>query len=226
MSILSVVATPIGNLEDITVRALSVLRAADFVLCEDTRHSGRLLSHFEIRKPLIACHAHNEERAAGEVVSRLQAGMNGALVTDAGTPGISDPGGRVVARVREAGFEVVPIPGASALASILSIAGVPGKAVLFEGFLSPKKGRRRKRLTELVERQEIAVFYESPYRIVQLLKDLHDIQSNATVLVAREMTKLHEEYLFGPVAEVMERLAGRQSIKGEITVLVSPAKKG
>jgi 16S rRNA (cytidine1402-2'-O)-methyltransferase len=223
---LSVVATPIGNLEDITVRALNVLRAVDFVLCEDTRHSGRLLSHFDIRKPLVACHAHNEDRAAEQVVSRLQAGQNGALVTDAGTPGISDPGGRVVARVREAGFLVLPIPGASALASILSIAGVPGKAVLFEGFLSPKKGRRRKRLAELVERQEIAVFYESPFRIVQLLQDLHDIQSTATVLVAREMTKLHEEYLFGPVADVLSQLIGRQNIKGEITVLVSPAKKG
>ncbi len=226
MAELYVVATPIGNLDDITVRALSVLRGADFVLCEDTRHSGRLLSHFDIRKPLVPCHAHNEERAVGDVLARLEAGQTGALVTDAGTPGVSDPGGKVVAAVRAAGFPVIPVPGPSALAAVLSVAGVPGKAVLFEGFLSPKKGRRRKRLSELVERGEIAVFYESPFRIVQLLQDLLDIDSTATVLVGREMTKMHEEYLYGPVSEVLQQLAGRAAIKGEITVLVSPTKKG
>ena len=226
MAELHVVATPIGNLDDITVRALAVLRGADFVLCEDTRHSGRLLSHFDIRKPLIPCHAHNEERAVSEVLGRLAAGQHGALVTDAGTPGVSDPGGKVVAAVRAAGFPVIPVPGPSALAAILSVAGVPGKAVLFEGFLSPKKGRRRKRLSELVERGEIAVFYESPFRIVQLLQDLFDIDSTATVLVGREMTKMHEEYLYGPVVEVLQQLSGRAAIKGEITVLVLPTKKG
>ncbi|TVR32561.1 MAG: 16S rRNA (cytidine(1402)-2'-O)-methyltransferase [Spirochaetaceae bacterium] len=226
MAALYVVATPIGNLEDITIRALNTLKGVDFVLCEDTRHSGRLLAHFDIRKPLLACHAHNQERVVGDVVARMQAGHSGAMVTDAGTPGISDPGGQVVAAVRAHGLAVVPIPGPSALAALLSIAGVAGKAVLFEGFLSPKKGRRRKRLAELLERGEIAVFYESPHRIVQLLQDVLDIQSEATVLVGREMTKLHEEYLFGPVAEVLEQLGGRAAIKGECTVLVSPAKKG
>lgn len=226
MAELHVVATPIGNLDDITVRALSVLRGADFVLCEDTRHSGRLISHFDIRKPLIACHAHNEERAVSEVLARMQEGLSGALVTDAGTPGVSDPGGKVVAAVRAAGFPVIPVPGASALATLLSVAGVPGKAVLFEGFLSPRKGRRRKRLSELVDRGEIAVFYESPFRIVQLLQDLLDIDGTATVLVGREMTKLHEEYLYGPVTEVHQQLSRRTAIKGEITVLVSPTKKG
>ena len=226
MAVLYVVATPIGNLEDITIRALNTLRGVDFVLCEDTRHSGRLLAHFDIRKPLLACHAHNQERVVGDVLARMEAGQSGAMVTDAGTPGISDPGGQVVAAVRAHGLAVVPIPGPSALAALLSIAGVPGKAVLFEGFLSPRKGRRRKRLAELLNRGEIAVFYESPHRIVQLLQDVLDIQSDATVLVGREMTKLHEEYLFGPVAEVLEQMGGRAAIKGECTVLVSPAKKG
>lgn len=226
MAALYVVATPIGNLEDITIRALNTLKEVDFVLCEDTRHSGRLLAHFDIRKPLLACHAHNQERVVADVLARMQSGHSGAMVSDAGTPGISDPGGQVVAAVRAHGLAVVPIPGPSALAALLSIAGVPGKAVLFEGFLSPKKGRRRKRLAELLERGEIAVFYESPHRIVQLLQDVLDIQSEATVLVGREMTKLHEEYLFGPVAEVLEQLGNRAAIKGECTVLVSPAKKG
>ncbi|TVQ35771.1 MAG: 16S rRNA (cytidine(1402)-2'-O)-methyltransferase [Spirochaetaceae bacterium] len=226
MAVLYVVATPIGNLEDITLRAVNTLRTVDFVLCEDTRHSGRLLARFEIRKPLIACHAHNEQRAAGAVLRRLDAGQDGALVTDAGTPGLSDPGGRVVAAVRERGYSVLPVPGPSALAALLSVAGVPGKTVVFEGFLSSKRGRRRARLAELLSRGEIVVCYESPHRIVQLLRDLLDIESEATVLIGREMTKLHEEYLFGSVAAVLEQLSGRASIKGEITLLVSPAKKG
>lgn len=226
MATLYVVATPIGHMEDITLRALSTLKAVDFVLCEDTRHSGRLMSHFGIRVPLIACHAHNEERVIGDVIARLRSGQEGALITDAGTPGLSDPGGRVVAAVRDCGYPVLPIPGPSALAALLSVAGVPGKTIVFEGFLSPKKGRRRTRLTELLARGETLVFYESPHRIVQLLQDLHDIKSDATVLVGREMTKLHEEYLYGQVGEVIERLAGRASVKGECTVLVSPAKKG
>ena len=226
MATLSVVATPIGNLEDITLRALSTLKAAGFVLCEDTRHSGRLMSHFGIRSTLIACHAHNEERVIGDVLGRLRSGEDGALITDAGTPGLSDPGGRVVAAVRDGGFAVLPVPGPSALAALLSVAGVPGKTVVFEGFLSPKKGRRRKRLAELLSRREILVFYESPHRIVQLLQDLHDIESDATVLVGREMTKLHEEYLFGRVGEVVAQLAEKAVVKGECTVLVSPVKKG
>ena len=226
MAVLYVVATPIGNLEDITLRALATLKTVDFILCEDTRHSGRLLSHFGIRKPLLACHAHNEQRTTAAVVARLSAGQDGALLSDAGTPGVSDPGGKVVAAVRAQGFAAVPIPGPSALATLLSIAGVPGKAVLFEGFFSPRKGRRRRRLAELLERGENVVCYESPFRIVQLLRDLLDIQSEATVLIGREMTKIHEEYLFGSVAEVLQQLEERERIKGEFTVLVSPAKKG
>jgi 16S rRNA (cytidine1402-2'-O)-methyltransferase len=220
------VATPIGNLSDITIRALEVLKRVEVIVCEDTRHSRRLLDHYEIRKPLRSGHGHNEEQSALGIVALLEDGKDVAYVSDAGSPGVSDPG-RVIARtVRDAGFAVVPIPGPSALTAILSANGFPGKAVTFEGFLSPKSGRRRKRIAELLAREESFVLYESPHRLLKLLGDLTDLESERRILVARELTKIHEELVEGSAQEVFETMRQRQSVKGEIVVLVGPPKKG
>ena len=224
MGILYMVATPIGNLEDITLRAVRVLKEVDVVACEDTRHTRKLLSHFSITVRVIACHAQNEEQSANGIIQLLEAGQRVAYVSDAGTPGISDPGNRLVAAVRGAGFQVVPIPGVSALTSICSVAGYTGKSILFDGFLSPKAGRRRKRVEALLERNEAFVLYESPFRIVKLLGDIAELDPERGVLVGRELTKLHEEITAGTSADVHADYSQRSSIKGEFVVLVSPAE--
>ena len=226
MPTLFVVATPIGNLDDITHRALRVLSQVDLIVCEDTRHSQRLLTHFGIRKPLRSAHGHNERAAAESIVEILSGGSDVAYISDAGSPGVSDPGRVLVRSARDAGFRVVPVPGPSALASVISINGFPGKAVTFEGFLSPKAGRRRSRLRELLDREETFVIYESPHRIVKLLADLSDLDSERPVLIGRELTKIHEEVLEGSAREVYETIRDRQSVRGECTVLVGPPKKG
>lgn len=226
MNGLYIVATPIGNLEDTTYRAVRVLREVDFILAEDTRHTRKLLSHFEIHAELVSCRAQNEARVADTCIERLQSGETAAYVSDAGTPGLSDPGGVLVARVREAGFPVRPVPGASALAAIVSVAGYPGKRVCFEGFLSPKGGRRRRRLEELLADGDAFVVYESPYRTVKLLEDLGALEPDRHLVVGREMTKMHEEYLEGSAADVAATLGQRSQVKGEVTVLVGPRKKG
>ena len=226
MPTLFVIATPIGNLDDITHRALRVLSQVDLIVCEDTRHSQRLLTHFGIRKPLRSAHGHNERAAAESIVEILSGGSDVAYISDAGSPGVSDPGRVLVRSARDAGFRVVPVPGPSALASVISINGFPGKAVTFEGFLSPKAGRRRSRLRELLDREETFVIYESPHRIVKLLADLSDLDSERPVLIGRELTKIHEEVLEGSAREVYETIRDRQSVRGECTVLVGPPKKG
>lgn len=226
MATLYVVATPIGNLDDITIRALDTLKAADVIVCEDTRHSRRLLDHYGIRKPLMSSHSHNERHSAGEVVRHLEDGRAVAYITDAGTPGISDPGRTLVRAVRDAGFAVVPIPGPSALSALLSVAGLPGKAVLFEGFLSPKTGRRRSRLTELLEREEMFVLYESPHRLLKLLGALTDLDAERPVLLGRELTKIHEEFLEGSAKDMLEEMERRSAVKGECVLLVGISKKG
>ena len=203
MASLYIVGTPIGNLGDITVRALEIFKTADYIACEDTRHTLGLLTHFEIRKPLISCRLQN------------------AYASDAGTPALSDPGAVLVKLVREAGYPVVPIPGASAFAVMVSIAGTGDSSVLFEGFLSPKQGRRKRRLQELFDMQTGFVLYESPFRIIKLLQDIADIDSNRQVVVGRELTKLHEEILSGRVSDILHTLQERQSIKGEFSVFVS-----
>ena len=225
MSTLYMVATPIGNLSDMTTRALEVLRSVDIIVCEDTRHSMRLLDHYGIRKPLRSGHGHNEVQSALGVVRALQDGSDVAYISDAGSPGISDPGRVIVRTVRDAGFTVVPVPGPSALSTLLSANGFPGKAVTFEGFLSPKQGRRRTRLSELLARSESFVLYESPHRVLKLLADLTDLEPERNVLLGRELTKVHEELIEGTVLEVFTTMSQRQSIKGEIAILVGPPKK-
>ncbi len=219
------VATPIGNLEDITLRALNILREVDVIACEDTRHTSRLLNKYEIKKRTIACHAHNELNSAQGIIKLLEEENVVAYVSDAGTPGVSDPGNRLVRAVRDAGFSVIPIPGVSALTAICSVAGFMGKSVLFEGFLSPKSGKRKTRLSELLERNEAFVIYESPFRIVKVLQTLQELAPERNILIGREMTKNFEEYIEGTTSELYEDFSSRTSIKGEFAVLVSPQEK-
>lgn len=225
MSILYVVGTPIGNLGDITYRAVETFKSVDYIACEDTRHTLQLLNHFEIKKPLISCRAQNEKFAGEKIVKLLEQGFSVAYASDAGTPGISDPGAVLVDAVREAGFQVVPIPGPAAFATLTSVAGSGGKTLVFEGFLSPKPGKRRSRLKELMATGDAIIIYESPFRIVKLLTDIADINSERRIVVGREMTKLHEEISSGTAKEILEDYASRSSIKGEFAVFISGLKK-
>ncbi|MEE0878448.1 MAG: 16S rRNA (cytidine(1402)-2'-O)-methyltransferase [Treponemataceae bacterium] len=224
MSELFIVATPIGNLGDITYRAIETLKSVDYVAAEDTRHTLQLLNHFEIKKTMISCRAQNEAEVSKKIIALLEEGKSVAFASDAGTPGISDPGAVLVSEVRKAGFNVVPIPGASAFATLVSVAGTGGKTIIFEGFLSPKSGRRKNRVKELLLTGAAFVLYESPYRIVKLLNDIADIDSNRRVVVGRELTKLHEEIVDGTAKEVYEDFAGRTKILGEFAIFVSGNK--
>ncbi len=218
---LYIVATPIGNLKDITLRALETLREVDIVAAEDTRHTLQLLNAHGIVKRLVSCRAANESNSADGIVKLLSGGQSIAYCTDAGTPGLSDPGAVLVSRVREAGHPVVPIPGPSALAAILSVGGLGGRTVTFDGFAPVKPGKRQKRIDELLNRKESFVLYESPFRIVKLLQAIADTEPERKILVAREMTKSHEEFLSGSALSVLNDLKGRPIIKGEFAVLVS-----
>lgn len=225
MATLYIVATPIGNLRDITLRALDILSEVDAVACEDTRHTKKLLSAYELGKKLISCHANNPERGIGAVLGELETGNSVAYATDAGTPGLSDPGSLLAGRAREAGHEVIPIPGPSAMTSLMSVAGIGGKTLTFEGFLSPKQGRRRRRLEELLGREENFLLYESPYRVLKLLADIADLGKERKVVIGREMTKIHEEYLSGTAGELLEELEKREKTQGEFSLLVAGKKK-
>lgn len=218
---LFVVATPIGNLKDITLRALETLRDVDVVAAEDTRHTLNLLNHHGLAKRLISCRAANEAASADGIVNLLAEGKSIAYCTDAGTPGLSDPGAVLVAAVRRAGYPVVPLPGPSALAALVSVAGQGGRTVTFDGFLSVKAGKRQRRVDELLARQEAFVLYESPFRILKLLQALADTEPERAVVVGREMTKAHEEFLSGTAAAVLIELRNRPMIKGEFAVFVS-----
>ena len=222
---LFIVATPIGNLADITLRALDILQDVDTIACEDTRHTRKLLNHYQISKPLISCRAQNEAEAAGRIVQLLKEGKDVAYASDAGTPGVSDPGQRLVSEVRKEGFTVIPIPGASALTTLLSVAGCAGRTFTFDGFLSPKSGKQRKRIEELLEREENFLLYESPHRILKIMAVLAEKEPSRHVVIGREMTKLHEEYLEGTAEEVFRLLDERKTQKGEFVVLVSGRKK-
>jgi 16S rRNA (cytidine1402-2'-O)-methyltransferase len=222
---LYLVATPIGNLEDITHRAVRVLREVDLIACEDTRHTRRLLDHYGITKPVTSYHEHNETARAEELVAKLAEGTNVALVSDAGMPLVSDPGYRVVAAAVGAGIAVVPVPGASAVVTALAASGLPTDSFYFGGFLPPKSGQRARALEAVREQTATLVFYEAPHRILETLEDVEKILGPRHVVVARELTKVHEEFLRGPAGEVRATLASRASIKGEITLLIGKAQE-
>jgi 16S rRNA (cytidine1402-2'-O)-methyltransferase len=224
---LYLVATPIGNLGDITLRALDVLRRVDRIACEDTRQTQKLLNHFEIATPTVSCHQHNEHQRATELIEALQAGGRIAIVSDAGMPGISDPGSWLVAEAIQAGVAVIPIPGANAALSALVASGLATDEFHFIGFLPEKAGARRTRLETLaaeVQRNQsprTLIFYEAPHRILETLADMEAVFGPSwPVVLARELTKIHEEFLRCSVAEARRELAARDRIRGEITLLL------
>jgi 16S rRNA (cytidine1402-2'-O)-methyltransferase len=227
---LYLVATPIGNLGDITLRALEVLRNVDRIACEDTRQTQKLLNHFQIEKKTVSYHQHNERSRATELIQDLKAGMAIAVVSDAGTPGVSDPGSWLVREAIAAGVQVFPIPGANAAVSALIASGLPADKFEFLGFLPEKAGARRTKLENLAsesrETTRTLIFYEAPHRLLDTLADLELVfGSRLRIVVARELTKIHEEFLRGTVAEVRGELAKRDRIRGEITLLVeAPAQ--
>jgi len=219
---LYVVATPIGNLEDITLRALRVLREVDLIACEDTRHTHKLLNHFEIKSPTRSYHEHNEAARGKELIERIANGERIALVSDAGMPGISDPGERVIRAAVERGLRVVAIPGPSAMISALVASGLPTESFRFVGFLPPRQGERLSALEALRQARETLVFYEAPHRIVEMVADMETtLGSKRRMAIAREITKVHEEFLRGTIREIAAKLAERPAIKGEMTVVVS-----
>jgi 16S rRNA (cytidine1402-2'-O)-methyltransferase len=224
VAVLYIIGTPIGNLGDITSRAVEILKKVDLIACEDTRQSLKLLNHLGIHMSLLSCRAQNEERAAHRIIAALEEGRDVAYLSDAGTPAMSDPGALLVRRVVEAGQQVLPIPGPSAFTALVSVAGGLDKSILFEGFLSPKAGRRRSRLRELLDLHIAFVVYESPFRILKLLEDLADCKDERFICVAREISKVHEEYLRGSINEVkmiLEDSAEKTEIRGEFSVYVS-----
>jgi 16S rRNA (cytidine1402-2'-O)-methyltransferase len=222
---LYIIGSPLGNLGDLSFRALEVLKTTALLACEDTRRTVKLLNHYGIKVKLLSCRSQNEDAAAEKVIALLDQGLSAAYMSDAGTPGVSDPGAVLVRRTCAAGHEVIPIPGPSAFASLVSVAGAQDKTVAFEGFLSPRDSRRRTRLRELMEGAAACVLYESPFRILKLLGDLVDIDGDRYICIGREMTKIHEEYLRGPAARVLEQLAARTEQKGEFSVYVTGKKK-
>jgi 16S rRNA (cytidine1402-2'-O)-methyltransferase len=223
--VLYIVATPIGNLEDITFRAVRTLKEVDLIAAEDTRHSRKLLSHFGIATPLTAYHDHNERLKSDHLLSQLRDGRNLALITDAGTPCIADPGYRIVQAAIAAGIRVVPIPGPSAVMAALSAAGLPTDRFAFEGFLPPRQGKRRARLAELAAEERVMLFYEAPHRLAATLADMLAVLGNRQAVVARELTKIHEEFRNGTVAELIHWCAAQEP-RGEVVILVAPAEVG
>jgi 16S rRNA (cytidine1402-2'-O)-methyltransferase len=223
---LYLVATPIGNLEDITLRAVRVLKDVDVIACEDTRQTQKLLNHYGIATRTISYHEHNEMTRAAELVKEMQEGASVALVTDAGMPGISDPGYRLISLAIRHHVPVVPIPGASAFLAALVASGLPTDSFRFSGFLPAKRGERRAALEAIRTSPRTQVFYEAPHRIVDALADVVEVLGNARhVVVAREVTKLHEEFLRGRAGEVLETLKARDGVKGEITLLIGKAEE-
>ncbi len=224
---LYLVGTPIGNLEDITLRALRVLKEVDVIACEDTRQTQKLLNHYAIATRTTSYHEHNEMTKSAELVKEMQEGASVALVTDAGMPGISDPGYRLIALAIRHRVPVVPIPGASAFLAALVASGLPTDSFRFSGFLPSKRGERRAALEAVKTSPRTQVFYEAPHRIVDTLADICEVLGEARhVVIAREVTKLHEEFLRGRAGEVLEDLRSRAAVKGEITLLIGKAEEG
>jgi 16S rRNA (cytidine1402-2'-O)-methyltransferase len=221
---LYLVATPIGNLEDITLRALRVLRNVDRIACEDTRQTQKLLNHFEVRTPTVSYHMHNEGPRTEELIAELKAGARIAVVSDAGTPGIADPGGQIAASAIAVGISVFPVPGANAAISGLIASGLPTDRFIFHGFLPAKAGQRKTALEELTRGDLTHVFYEAPHRILDTLADVEAVfGASQHVVIARELTKLHEEFLRGPAGELRSQLAARASVRGEIVLMLAPS---
>ncbi len=223
---LYVVSTPIGNLEDITLRALRILKEADVIAAEDTRHSLKLLNHYGIKKPLISYWSEREKLRAEELVSKLKDGLSVALISDAGTPGISDPGYQLVKRAIEENMDVVSIPGPSALIAALSISGLPTDEFIFTGFLSPKKGERLRALKELSFQPRTVVLYEAPHRILEALLDIKEVfGAERKAAVVKEITKMHEEAIRGNIGEILQTLE-EKTIAGEYVIILEGRPKG
>lgn len=221
---LYLVATPIGNLEDITLRAIRVLKEADLIACEDTRQTQKLLNRFGIETPTISYHEHNEAARAAELLEKLKQGARIAVVTDAGTPGISDPGFRVALLAITSGISVVPVPGAAAFVTALAASGLAPEPVTFRGFLPPKSSARRRELEQVRASTHTEIFYEAPHRIQETLEDVVAALGSARqIVIARELTKIHEEFLRGMASEVLNTVKQRGEIKGEIVLLIGPA---
>jgi 16S rRNA (cytidine1402-2'-O)-methyltransferase len=220
---LYIVATPIGNLEDITLRALRILREVDLIAAEDTRHSRKLLSHFGISRPLTSYFDHNKDIKGAAILERLREGQNVALITDAGTPCVSDPGYQLVRDAVAAGIKVVPIPGATAAMTALSASGLASDTFTFAGFLPNRQGKRRERLLAFRDEPRVVIFYEAPQRLVAALADIAVVCGDREVVVARELTKIYEEFVRGRVADVMTRYA-QGPVKGEVVILLLPAE--
>ncbi|HZT38916.1 MAG TPA: 16S rRNA (cytidine(1402)-2'-O)-methyltransferase [Bryobacteraceae bacterium] len=220
---LYVVATPIGNLDDITLRALAVLKQVDLIACEDTRHSRKLLDHYGIHTPLVSYHEHNEAERAQELIAKLRGGASVALISDAGTPLISDPGYRLVQAAAAAGIAVTPIPGPSAAVAALSASGLPTDSFRFCGFLPVKASQRVRLLSSLASDPATLIVYEAPHRIFETLGDVLKTLGNRRIVIARELTKMHEEFIRGTVQEAIASLRARPAVKGELTVLIAKA---
>ncbi len=218
------VATPLGNLEDITLRAIRILQEVDLVACEDTRRTGRLLQHLQISKPLVSCYDQNEARRAKQLAARAASGESIALVCDAGTPGIADPGYRVVQAAIEAGVTVVPLPGPNAAITALAASGLPTHEFSFKGFLPARGNKRRSAIRAIRQSGRTTVFYESPHRILRTLGDLGEILGGRRVVAVRELSKMFEEILRGTATSIREELEGRPAVKGEFVLLIGPAE--
>lgn len=222
---LYLVATPIGNLEDITLRALRILKEVDLIACEDTRQTQKLLNHYGIEKRTVSYHEHNEMTRAAELIVDVERGASIALVTDAGMPGISDPGFRLIALAIRHHVPVVPVPGATAFLAALVASGLPTDSFRFSGFLPPKRGKRREVLESIMGSPRTQVFYEAPHRLLETVEDIVQVLGlNRQVVIAREVTKLHEEFLRGRAGELLERLRERGEVKGEITLLIGKSE--
>ncbi len=221
---LYIVSTPIGNLEDITQRAIRVLKEVSIIAAEDTRHTQKLLNHYQIETHQTSYHDHNKEEKAELLISKLKEGKDAALVCDAGTPGVSDPGYYLIKRAIEENIKVVPVPGVSAVIAGLSVSGLPTDRFVFEGFLPQKKNARIERLKKLEKEERTIILYEAPHRFIKTLKDIHDILGNRRMAVARELTKIHEEIVRGTVEEIIKAFEGKK-IRGEVTIILEGAKR-
>ena len=219
---LYIVATPIGNLEDITLRAINVLKNVDCIAAEDTRHTLKLLNHLEISKPLISYHRHNEETRSDLLIEKLQSGEDIALVSDAGTPGICDPGEEVIQKCIENNIKIIPIPGACAMINALICSGLDTKEFIFLGFLPLNKNLRKDKLKKIEFAKETVIIYEAPHKLKQTLKDLENILENRRITVAREITKIHEEFVRGTASELLDIF---QDVKGEIVLIIEKSNK-